>query len=178
MQSNEFEMDKTKEELQNIKHQNDKLRDTVCSMEAKSMMNNLIIGGLPEDKDETQEITLIQVRKFLEETLKMDVEDRERLCIKRVQRIGNKITGKNRNVLTVFDNYESKVKVKSFRGNIEAKSGYYMHDQYPAEVGAQRRKLIPIMLKARKDRQDAYIKYNKLIVNGKIYTDGKYGKVE
>jgi hypothetical protein len=34
------------------------------------------------------------------------------------------------------------------------------------------------MLKAMKDQQDAYIKYNKLIVNGKIYTDGKYGKVE
>ena len=53
-----------------------------------------------------------------------------------------------------------------------------MHDQYPPEVIAQRKKLLPILKAAKQDNKDAYIKYNKLIVDGREYTGGKYGNIE
>ena len=52
-----------------------------------------------------------------------------------------------------------------------------MHDQYPQEIVEERRRLIPIMLKARKAKKDAYIKYNKLFVDGKLNTNGEFGNV-
>ena len=52
-----------------------------------------------------------------------------------------------------------------------------MHDQYPPEIVEQRRKLVPILIKANKDNKTAYIRYNKLIIDGREYTDGVYGKV-
>ena len=52
-----------------------------------------------------------------------------------------------------------------------------MHDQFPPEFVAQRKRLIPIMKKARADHKEAYIKYNKLFVDGSIYTTGPYGTV-
>jgi hypothetical protein len=39
-----------------------------------------------------------------------------------------------------------------------------LHDKYRASI-------------RRDDKKEAYIKYNKLIIDGKIYTDGKYGSV-
>ena len=51
----------------------------------------------------------------------------------------------------------------------------FMHDQYP--VVAYRKKLVPILKHAKDDGKEAYIKYNKLIVDGAVYTDGDYGKV-
>ena len=66
--------------------------------------------------------------------------------------------------------------VKSFRANIN-ETQYYIHDQYPPEIVEQRKNLLPILKKAKTDKKDAYIKYNKLFVGGNLYTDGPYGKV-
>ncbi|XP_052820056.1 uncharacterized protein LOC128245877 [Mya arenaria] len=69
---------------------------------------------------------------------------------------------------------QDKASFKTLRANIPDRSGKYMHDQFPPSVADQRRKLVPIMLAARKDGKDAYMKYNKLFVDGQIYTDGKF----
>ena len=54
-------------------------------------------------------------------------------------------------------------------------TGYYTHDQYPREVVQYRKKLLPLVKKAKDDNKDVYIRYNKLIVAGREYTGGKYG---
>ena len=46
----------------------------------------------------------------------------------------------------------------------------FMHDQYPPDV-------VAILKRAKDDGKEAYIKYNKLIVDGGVYTDRDYGKV-
>ena len=64
---------------------------------------------------------------------------------------------------------QGKDMVKSFRKHLDTKkTGHFMHDQYPPEVIVQRKKLIPIMLKARQDGNESYIKYNKMYVEGSV----------
>ena len=54
-------------------------------------------------------------------------------------------------------------------------TGYYMQDQYPREVVQYRKKLLPLVKKAKDDNKDVYNRCNKLIVDGRENTGGKYG---
>ena len=148
------------------------------------MMNNIIIGGIPETGDrnfpETADKTMEAVHWiFLKNDLKMPEEQIQELGFERVRRFGARLHGKHRSICVVFKDTKCKDTVKSFRKHLDTKkTGHFMHDQYPPEVIVQRKKLIPIMLKARQDGKESYIKYNKLYVSGSVYTKGQYGNVE
>ena len=47
-------------------------------------------------------------------------------------------------------------------------SDVFIHELYPKEVVEQRKRLIPLMLRARQDGKEAWISYNKLYVNREI----------
>ena len=176
-------------------------------MQAKALINNLIIGGIEEDKivietltleaqemdktmkeDDTPQAALTgqmharqrlqtteeSVAEFLKEDLKIPVDELKNINIVRCERIGLKRVGKNRNIVIEFKSVSDKEKVKSYRKLLQ-NTGKYMHDQYPPEIVALRRKLVPIMKKAKDDNKTAYIKYNKLYVDGEVYVSGPYG---
>jgi len=50
-----------------------------------------------------------------------------------------------------------------------------MQDQYPREVVQYRKKLLPLVKKAKDDNKDVYNRCNKLIVDGRENTGEKYG---
>lgn len=174
--STEFDLGKTREELETLRTQNQNLKDTLVDMQSKSMINHLIIGGLDEAENETAEVTEKAVRAFMYEDLKLAQEKVTEIKFDRVQRTGTRLQNRPRKILAVFSDTRDKTYVKSFRRNLET-TNKFMHDQYPPEVVAYRKKLVPFLKLAKDDGKDAYIKYNKLIVDGRIYTDGAYGKV-
>jgi hypothetical protein len=174
----DFNLDKTKEQVSILQSENKKLKETIIDIQAKSMMCNLIIGGIKESKDETAEQTLGNVKKYFQDDLKIPEESLATLEIESARRIGVRRQSKPKNVLVTFNNLKTKNYVKSFKDNVNPReSGLFMHDQYPPEVVSQRKLLVPIMKRAREAKKEAYIKYNKLIVDGKVYTDGPYGTV-
>ena len=83
---------------------------------------------------------------------------------------------RSRKILAVFSDVKHKTYVKTFRKQLE-NTDKFMHDQYPPEIVAYRKKLIPFMKLAKDDGKEAYIKYNRLIVDGEVYRDGAYGKI-
>ena len=177
--SHYFDVDSAREELSNIREENQMLKSSICELQAKSMINNLIIGGIKETNiTETEEQTLINVQKYMKDDLKIPDQELSGIEIESVRRFGVRRSNKPKNIIVCFKNFKTKQFVKSFKDNINTReSGLFMHDQFPPEVVAQRKKLIPIMKKAREDGKDAYIKYNKLIVNGTVYMNGPYGKI-
>ncbi|XP_060569746.1 uncharacterized protein LOC132728137 [Ruditapes philippinarum] len=178
VEAHDFDIEKTKDEVQSLKSENRRIKDEVVDMQAKAMMTNLIIGGIAEKQNETMEQTKECVIEYFKKDLKIPDEEIGDIKTNSVKRLGPKKNDKPRNILVVFQEVKMKDYVKSFKDNVDSKaSGKYMHDQYPQEIVEQRRKLIPIMLKARKAKKDAFIKYNKLFVDGKLYTNGEFGKV-
>lgn len=196
--SNDYEVDEARREVKNLREQHKSIKESLCDIQAKSMMNNLIIGGVREDnrilidaderntaddgqnagsigveRDMTPEET---VTKFMKDNLKISQDKVNRIKVKRVQRIGRYSHVKPRNLLVEFESVKDKELVKSYRRNLDG-SGMYIHDQFPQEIVALRKKLVPIMKRAKGDGKSAYIKYNKLIIDGVVYTDGPYGKV-
>jgi len=199
LDSNNFDVGIARDEMKTLHRQNEELKEALTDIRAKSMMKNLIIGGLPDSADESDAEAESKVRDFLMEDLGMSDQQAFEIQFENVKRMGNpkKLSDdskqsdnrnhgtqqsvsnvpKPRNVLVIFKDMRMKERVKAKRSQLEFAKDKYMHDQYPPEVVSLRRKLVPIMKKARDDGKDAYIKYNKLIVDGKEYTSGKYGTV-
>lgn len=175
-EQSDFELAKAQEELATLKEQNQTLKDSINDIQSKSMINNLIIGGVDEVNFETEEGTKQQVGAFLRDDLQIPQDRLTNIKFERVQRIGARVQNRPRKILTVFADNRDKNFVKSFRGNLE-NSPKFMHDQYPAQIVAYRKKLVPFLKRAKDDGEEAYIKYNKLIIDGAVYTDGAYGPV-
>ena len=137
------------------------------------MMKTLIVGGITNSAEERNEDTENSVRKFLVEKLKIAEERAKNIQFEKVQRI-SRAGFRPRGIIGCFSDMRDKDNVKSCRGHLKH-TGYYMHDQYHREVVQYRKKLLPLVKKAKDDNKDVYIRYNKLIVAGREYTGGKYG---
>ena len=163
-------------DISDLQKQSQTLKDTLTDMQAKSIINNLIIGGLDEVEEGMAEDVEHTVRSFMLDDLKIPRERIVEIKFERVQRTGLRTLNRYRKVLAVFSDTKDKTYVKTFRKHLE-NTDKFMHDQYPPEIVAYRKKLIPFMKLAKDDGKDAYIKYNRLIVNGEVYKDGVYGKI-
>ena len=145
-------------------------------IQSKSMMNNLVIGGIDEEQNETPIMVENAVKQFLIDDLEIPTDKVESITFDRLQRTGKKFQNKIRKIVVVFKDAKDKEFVKTHRAKLE-NTQKFMHDQYPPEIVTQRRNLVPILVKAKKDNKLAYIRYNKLIIDGREYTNGVYGKV-
>ena len=168
-----FALGKALEEVNSLKTKNDELKDLITDLQSKNMMKNLIVGGITDSADERNEDTENSVRKFLVEKLKIAEERAKNIQFEKVQRI-SRAGFRPRGIIGCFSDMRDKDNVKSCRGHLKD-TGYYMHDQYHREVVQYRKKLLPLVKKAKDDNKDVYIRYNKLIVAGREYTGGKYG---
>lgn len=135
------------------------------------MINNLIIGGVDGVPFETKEQTKEELGAIFRDNLHMPDVRLQNMKTDRIQRIGQRIPNKPRKILVAFADINDKNFVKSFRKHLEY-TQMFMHDQYPPNVVAYRKKLVPILKCAKDGGKEAYIKYNKLIVDGAVHTDG------
>ena len=87
--SNEFEIREARKNISELQKQNQSLKDTLTDIQPKSMISNLIIGGLDEAQDGMAEDVGNTVRAFMFEDLMIPREN-PRAQIERVQRTGTK----------------------------------------------------------------------------------------
>ncbi|KAJ8315251.1 hypothetical protein KUTeg_007401 [Tegillarca granosa] len=84
-----------------------------------------------------------------------------------------------RNIIAKISSTKDRELIKR---NTKALAGtnHAVFQQYPPEIVRQRKELLPTMKKARKDGKKAYISYNKLYIEGRLYTGetGKFGASE
>ena len=131
--SNEFEISEARKNISELQKQNQSLKDTLTDIQSKAMINNLKISGLDEAQDGMAEDVENTVRAFMFEDLKIPSERIAEIKFELVQRTGLKALNRSRKILAV------KTYVKTFRKNRES-TNKFMHDQYPPEVVAYRKK--------------------------------------
>ena len=83
-------------------------------------------------------------------------------------RVRRKASSKPRPVIAKFSFYQDKEFVWSFVKNLKG-SGIGISNDFPKEIDEIHEKLYPILKKAKQDRQSAYFKVDKLIINGQVY---------
>ena len=130
---NKFDINKARNDISDLQKQNQTLKDTVTDMQAKSVMNNLIIGDLDEVEEGMAEDVEHTVRSFMLDDLKIPRERIVEIKFERIQRTGLRALNRSRKVLAVFSDTKDKTYVKTFRKHLE-NTDKFMPDQYPPRL--------------------------------------------
>jgi hypothetical protein len=162
----DFEMTVTQKQLEYLVESNAALREEITDLKSRSMRDNLVFFNVPEeDESDTEE----DLRKFIEEKMKMSTVEVDALKFERVHRAGPKLDhNRPRRIVAKFSSYKQREAVRALGKNLTG-TNFFVHQQFPPEIVEQRKKLYPAMKKARDEGKTAYISYNKLYINGRLY---------
>ena len=149
------------ESITTIKGQNLQLHQEVIDVRAHSMRSNLVFYNLPEEDKEDPFAT---VRDVL--TNKMAIDENKEIEIERAHRLGRKRDdGKPRPIVAKFLRYQDKEFIR--------KSAYLLKgtklgiaEQFPKEIAETRKKMYPIMKKAKEDGNAVKLIKDKLFISG------------
>ena len=151
-----------------------KLLKTKCEQQENySRRDNLIIRGLTESENESEDVCVASVKKLLSDVLKID--NVAKIKFVRCHRLGNKFQkrGKaSRPVIVRFQQYEDRRLVWGKRFSL-AGSSYSLCENFASAVEYRRNKLYPILSKARqsgKYEKNAYLNADTLRINKTNYT--------
>ena len=147
-----------------IEAHTEKLQSEIVDIRARSMRSNPILYNLPEKEKEDPFKT---VRNLF--SVKMKIDENQEIEIERAHRIeGKRDDGKPRPIVVKFLCCQDKEYVR--------KSAYLLKgtrigivEQFPKEIAETRKRLYPIMKKAKQDGNTAKLVKDKLYINGQRY---------
>ncbi|XP_053396028.1 sushi, von Willebrand factor type A, EGF and pentraxin domain-containing protein 1-like [Mercenaria mercenaria] len=151
-----------------LERENGDLRDQVTYLKSQSMRNNLVFGGIVEEQNEDLDKKL---REILANKLRITQSIVNSMKIERIHRMGqlsdNPGQGTCHKVVCKFAYFSDRELVRRQRKLLEG-SNYFLHEQFPPEIAAKRRKLIPKLKEAFKDGKKAWIVYDTLYIEGQL----------
>lgn len=145
------------------------LKAQVLDIQCRSMRDNLIFFGIPEERGETDEDCVRKILTFMEEKLEIESAS-DHIKLHRAHRMGRFNPTKVRPIVAKFAYYPDRERVRKSAGKLKNTS-FGISQQFPKEIMDKRRKLVPIMKDARGKGQDAYIALDKLYINGVLYRE-------
>jgi hypothetical protein len=119
--------------------------------------------------EEKEDTTTEEVLKdFIKTKMKMG-DKADELNFERVHRAGPlQNNHRPRKIVAKFSAFKQREEVRGLAKNLKD-TNYFVNEQFPPEIVEQRKKLLPTMKKARSDGKKAYISYNKLYIDGKLW---------
>ncbi|XP_052742166.1 uncharacterized protein LOC112048177 [Bicyclus anynana] len=150
------------EENKNLKIKLENLEKEVESLKRGKKQNNLIIFGVKEGEKSSQEL-IQKVKQIFESDLNLNLEDYE---VNKMYRIGKDNSGgKPRPILFSFVSEWKKNEVMKRKKNFK---DVHVAEDYTKEVLEKRKMLQPQLIEERKKGNFAYLKFDKLVIKGKI----------
>lgn len=140
----------------------------ILDLKTRSMRDNLLFYGIPEENNETNEGCVDKVLELIGG--KLEIENaRNDIKLHRAHRIGRYNASKTRPIVAKFVYYPDRERV--LQNAKKLSKPYGISQQYPQEIMDKRRRLIPIMTKARGENKEAYLRGDKLYINGRLYRE-------
>lgn len=155
-------------DIKNIKTNVEKNTSELNYIKRENRKKNLIFYGLDEEEANYNELEL-NILNILNLQLSLNFTSQD---IDFARRLGKKESNKQRPILVTFLWYKKVIEILANKKKL-ANSKIAISEDFPEEVLARRKELLPIMKKLREESNHAYIKYDKLIVNGKLYTNAE-----
>lgn len=159
-------------DMECVKSENNKLKERVVAQEQKIELlerevrrNNLVIKGLDENVGEELSVTK---EKIVQTVKKLGIEINYQTDIDEIRRLGKPTTGKTRPVLLKLTTRGKKMEILKNTNRLKG-TDIWIDEDYTREVQEERRQLLVPLKEARKKGHKAYLRHNKLLVNGDIY---------
>lgn len=157
------------EETRRLREENSHIKDTVLDLQARSMRDNLVFSGIPENNEENTEAT---IKNFILKNLKLPADTVNNISFHRAHRLGGRRQEgqRPRPIVVKFVHFKQKELVKG-RGRELRGTDFSVNDQFPKEILERRRRLFPVRRKFIDGGSRAVIAVDKLYVNGQLYRD-------
>ena len=161
-----------KKEFDQLKLTNKKLTDDIVDLQSRSMRDNLLFFNfdeLPTPSARSEENCVAKILDFCINHLNIP-DARESIKIDRANRIGIYDNTKKRPILVKFNCFQDKTSIKQCAYTSLKNSHYRVSDQYPKAIQNRRRALIPHLINARDSNKRAVLSYDKLYIDGDLFT--------
>jgi regulator of replication initiation timing len=138
----------------------------LTDLKSRSMRDNIVIKGVPEDDNEKWEETKDKLLKVLKDKMKMPSV--ARVDIERAHRSGAKSNGKTRPIIAKLSP-QTRDAIFGYVRNLKDHADIKIQEQIPPEVQEKRNRLWPNFQEAKSDRANQ-VKWigDKLMINGRI----------
>ncbi|XP_052238685.1 uncharacterized protein LOC127849990 [Dreissena polymorpha] len=146
-----------------IQHEQ-KLQAEITDLKCRSILDNLLFFRIPEEQEEQCEKKILE---FIETKLHVQNAQTE-IKLHKAHLIGRYQPNKVRPIVAKFAYYPDKERVRRESKALKG-TPFGISEQYPQEVMEVRRRLIPIMKKARSEEKEAYLRIDKLYINKQVY---------
>lgn len=145
-----------------------RLEEKVVDLTARSMRDNLIIKNISEEQTEKDTDIEEKLRSTLRSELNIPEQEMKSITIQRAHRVGKKSRDRPRNIVTKLNSKGKSVIMRHLR-NLKKESKVKITEQYPPEVHANREKLWPMFLEAKKQGKTARWHVDKLHIDGRVH---------
>ena len=149
-----------------------RLSEEVLDLQSRSMRDNLLFFNFHEcstaDERSSEECSKL-VLHFCLDTLQIP-DAPQIIKLDRAYRIGRYNPTKKRHIEAKFNFHQDKLSVKRKVNELLKHSDFGVGDQFPKAIQDRRRKLIPLMIKAKNEGKRAVLAYDKLYVNNVLMT--------
>ena len=161
-----------REDQKKLKAEVHKQKCRNIKLEGYTRRENIKIFNLPEIRGETPSHTEELVRSMFEEKMNISKEDVDDIQFERVHRLPTRKNSVNpakpRPIIAKFSFYQDKQFVWSSVKNLK-NTGIGLSNDYPKEIDDIHGKLYPVLKNAKLEKQQAFFKVDKLIINGQVY---------
>ncbi|KAK3093596.1 hypothetical protein FSP39_017876 [Pinctada imbricata] len=147
--------------LDNMRRKNKELEENITDLRWRSMKNNLIFNGLPENR---QENVVEHLRYFLDRQLGIT----KSISFGNVHRFGRAMRGRPRPIVARFLFQDERELVLSNARMLRG-TDFGIREQYPREIEEKRKQLYPIERDFRRDGARTKMVRDKLYVDGRLY---------
>lgn len=180
-----------KEQVSQLEIDSRKNAEANEKLESQSRRSNLILYGIAGDKRESWEESEEKFRGYLAESLKID---QSKIQTERVHRLNTKSSPAP--IIAKFSFFKDREKVlKAYKEKRKAEresqndeegslnnteqpvNTVRVGEDFPARVRNVRKKLLPFLRKCISERKNAYLKYDKLVIDNNIYEYDSENKV-
>lgn len=164
-QDNKLKIEELEQENQNLHTKVDTLTERLIKLESYGRRDNLLLHGIPE---RPQENCADLVLKTLSDAGITMETDRPFVRVHR-NPPGPPSMNRNRPIIIRFHHFHDRMTVWKHRGNVQ---GAHLTEDFPAEIQANRRQLVPYLALAKTldSVKNCKLVEDRLIINSKVYT--------
>lgn len=158
--------EETAYDLQQIKTKQEKNDKKIQNLEKEVRRRNIVIYGIEEEENNYFELEKLILNLFTNK-LRTTCTQEE---IDFVKRLGKKQGNINRPVLVGLTTWGKKIKILKAKKELKG-TKIYINEDFPPNILEVRKDLQPILMEKRKNGAKAYLKYDKLVINGIIQNE-------
>ena len=155
-----------------LKSKNSKLKERIVQLDYAMKSRNLVFYGIKEnEQNSVDQIQDILTHIFQDVSIETEIKHRE-IQIDQAYRLGKQKQNYNRPLLLKLVKTSDKSLLLQHRHNLPR--GIYMEEDFPIEIQQKRQIIRPVYLRLKKIpslRGRVSMKYDKLIVDGKVYDE-------